>query len=295
LTIVDDLGIIVDVLGIMAMRGEFRMRPRLVLLFALAAAVMGQTQASFEVASVKPNKSGTTQANVGMPPNGVNFVNLPLRGIIQLAYGINQPSKLVGVPDWAITERYDISARAAGPVTTEKRRLMLQALLADRLKLVARLEKREVTILALMLARNDGKLGKNLVESKGCIGRGNAAGKEATSAGAQMPICGPQTGGAGRLILIGLPIQQFTALLGTMLGRTVIDKTGLTGSYDIDLTFTPEQPIPAGVNIPGPAADPSGPSIYTAIREQLGLKLESQRDQEEVLVIDHVERQPSEN
>jgi uncharacterized protein (TIGR03435 family) len=272
------------------------MRFQLVLLLALSsAALVAQTPPAFEVASVKANKSGTTQANVGMPPNGVNFVNLPLRGIVQLAYGINQPSKLVGVPDWAVTERYDISARAAGPVTQEERRLMLQALLADRLKLVARWEKREVSVLALMLARNDGKLGKSLVESKGCIGRGDAAAKEAAPVGAQTPICGPQTGGAGRLILVGIPIQQFTSLLGTMLSRTVVDKTGLTGRYDIDLAFTPEQPIPAGVNIPGPAADPSGPSIYTALREQLGLKLESQKDQEEVLVIDHVEQQPSEN
>jgi uncharacterized protein (TIGR03435 family) len=80
-----------------------------------------------------------------------------------------------------------------------------------------------------------------------------------------------------------------------MLSRTVVDKTGLTGRYVIDLTFTPELPIPAGANIPGAAADPNGPSIYTALREQLGLKLESQRDHEEILVIDHIERQPSEN
>jgi len=83
--------------------------------------------------------------------------------------------------------------------------------------------------------------------------------------------------------------------LALMLQRTVVDKTGLAGRYDIDLTYTPDQPIPAGINIPGAAADPNGPSIYTAIREQLGLKLEAQRDQEEVLVIEHLERQPSEN
>jgi uncharacterized protein (TIGR03435 family) len=271
------------------------MRSRLVVVFVFSAAtLLNQAPPAFEVASVKPNKSGTTQANIGMPPNGVNFVNLPLRAIIQLAYGINQPSKLASVPDWAVTERYDITARAAGPITQEERRLMLQALLADRLKLVARLEKREVSVLALMLARNDGKLGKNLVESKGCVGPGSAAAKEAPP-GAQISICGPRTGGAGRLILVGTPIQQFTALLGTMLSRTVVDKTGLTGRYDIDLAFTPDQPMPAGVNIPGPAADLNGPSIYTALPEQLGLKLESQKVQEEVLVINHVEREPSEN
>jgi uncharacterized protein (TIGR03435 family) len=277
------------------------MRPNLVLLIALsAAALMAQTPpavvpTTFEVASVKANKSGTTQANIAMPPNGVNFVNLPLRGIIQLAYGINQPSKLAGVPDWAVSERYDITARAAGPITQEERRLMLQALLADRLKLVARLEKREVSVLALMLARNDRKLGKNLVESKGCVAPGSAAAKEAPPAGAETRICGPRTGGFGRVILVGTPIPQFTSLLALALGSTVVDKTGLTGSYDIDLTYTPERPLPEGVNLLGPPPDPNGPSIYTALREQLGLKLESQKVQEEVLVIDHVEREPSEN
>jgi len=277
------------------------MRPNLVLLIALsAAALMAQTPpavvpTTFEVASVKANKSGTTQANIAMPPNGVNFVNLPLRGIIQLAYGINQPSKLAGVPDWAVSERYDITARAAGPITQEERRLMLQALLADRLKLVARLEKREVSVLALMLARNDRKLGKNLVESKGCVAPGSAAAKEAPPAGAETRICGPRTGGFGRVILVGTPIPQFTSLLALALGSTVVDKTGLTGSYDIDLTYTPERPLPEGVNLPGPPPHPNGPSIYTALREQLGLKLESQKVQEEVLVIDHVERETSEN
>ena len=272
------------------------MRSHLVLLVALSSSALpAQAPPAFEVASVKPNKSGTTQANIGMPPNGVNFVNLPLRGIIQLAYGINQPSKLIGVPDWAVTERYDITARAAGPVTQEERRLMLQALLADRLKLVARWEKREVSVLALMLARNDGKLGKNLVESKGCISPRDAAARAAVPTGAEAPVCGPKPGSFGRVILVGTSMQQFASLLALMLSHTVIDETGLTGSYDLDLTYTPEQALPAGVSFPGPPADPNGPSIYTAVREQLGLKLDSRRVQEEVLVIDRVERQPSEN
>ena len=272
------------------------MRFQLIFLFALpATALIAQTSPAFEVASVKPNKSGTTQANISMPPNGVAFVNLPLRGIIQIAFGINQPWKLVGIPEWAATERYDITARAAGPITQEERRLMLQALLKDRLKLVSRLENREVSVLALMLARSDGKLGRNLVESKGCIEpRNAAAAREAAPPDAPMTICGPKQGGAGRLVLTGTTIPQFTNLLALMLSSTVVDKTGLTGRYDLDLTFTPERTLPEGV-LPGPPADPNGPSIYTALREQLGLKLESQKDQEEVLVIDRVERQPSEN
>ena len=259
------------------------------------ALVRAQTASpAFEVASVKPNKSGTTQANIGMPPNGVNIVNLPLRGIIQLFFQINQPSKVIGIPDWTISERFDINARAAGPITADERRLMMQALLADRFKLVARREKREVTVLALMLNRDDGKLGPNLIENKICIQPGAAAAQGETPVGAQQPVCGPKTGGAGRLLLVGVPMQQFTSLLALVLGRTVADKTGLTGRYDIDLNYAPERQLPPGVEIPGTPADPNGPSIYTAVREQLGLKLEQQRDQEEVLVIDHIER-PSEN
>jgi uncharacterized protein (TIGR03435 family) len=248
----------------------------------------------FEVASVKPNKSGTTQANIGLLPNGVNLVNMPLRGTIQLFFGINQPSKVIGIPDWTITERFDISARAAGPITAEERRLMVQALLADRFKLVALREKREMSVLALVLNRKDGKLGPKLTESKGCIQPGSGAAKESDP----KSVCGPKAGGPGRLILAGVPIQQLTSMLAAMLGQTVADKTGLTGRYDIDLTFTPERQIPAGLAVAdlaaSPAVDLDGPSIYTALREQLGLKLESQRDEEEVLVIEHVER-PSEN
>lgn len=284
-------------------KGGNPMRSILVLLVVLpimlavqsvrAQAPAGANSLTFEVASVKPNKSGTTQANASMLPDGVNFVNLPLRGIIQLSFGINQPSKLVGVPDWTVTERFDINARASGPVTLAERRMMLQSLLAERFKLVARLEKREISVFVLMLARNDGKLGPNLVESKGCITPSEAAAQREAPAGAQTMICGPKPGGAGRLILTGMPIQQFTSLLALILDRTVADKTGLAGSYNIDLTFAPEQPIPAGANIP--IGDASRPSIYTALREQLGLKLESQRDQEEVLIIDSVQRQPTEN
>jgi uncharacterized protein (TIGR03435 family) len=264
------------------------------LLVPIALVRAQTTSPTFEVASVKPNKSGTTQANIGTPPNGVNIVNLPLRGIIQLFFQINQPSKVIGIPDWTITERFDINARAAGPITADERRLMMQALLADRFRLVARREKRELTVLALMLNRNDGKLGPNLTESKGCIQPGNTAAQAETPAGTQQPTCGPKTGGAGRLLLVGVPMQQFTSLLALVLGRTVVDKTGLNGRYDIDLNYAPERQLPPGVEIPGTPADPNGASIFTAMREQLGLKLEQQRDQEEVLVIDHIER-PSEN
>jgi len=268
----------------------------LILTAHLGAPVCAQdTPPTFEVASVKANKSGTLQANVGMPPNGVSYVNLPLRGIIQLTYVINQPSKVIGLPDWAATERFDITARAAGAINAEQRRLMMQGLLADRFKLIAHLEKREVSVLALLPLRSDGKLGPKLTETKGCVDPRDAAAKRADNPNADLVVCGPQRGGDGRLVLIGTTMQQFTSLLAIILGRTVAEKSGLAGRYDFELTFSPERPLPnAGGDAPEPAVNLNAPSIYTAVREQLGLKLETQKDMEEVLVVSHVER-PSEN
>jgi uncharacterized protein (TIGR03435 family) len=140
-----------------------------------------------------------------------------------------------------------------------------------------------------MLNRSDGKLGPNLVQSKGCIQARDAAAQATAPAETRKPVCGPQPGGAGRLNLVGSRMQFFTSLLALMVSRTIVDKTGLTDTYDIDLAFTPERQLP-GVE----PADPTGPSIYTALREQLGLRLEQQRELEEVLVIDRVER-PTEN
>jgi uncharacterized protein (TIGR03435 family) len=231
------------------------------------------------------------QSSTRMLPNGIEIINLPLRGMIQLFFQINQPSKLIGIPDWPATERFDISARAAGPITTEERRLMMQALIIDRFKLVARREKRELPVLALMRNRADGKLGPKMIESKGCVEARDAAAQEAKPSAERLPVCGPQSGGVGELILKGSPMQLFTSVLALLIGGTVTDKTGLTGRYDLDLKFIPERQF-TGVELPAP--DPDAPSIYTALKEQLGLKLESQRVLEEVLVIDHIER-PTEN
>src|SRR5215471_14265182 len=99
---------------------EVIMRSLIVVAALLVATALVRAQTAspaFEVASVKPNKSGTTQANIGTPPNGVTIVNLPLRGIIQLFFQINQPSKVIGIPDWTATERYDISTRTSKPAT----------------------------------------------------------------------------------------------------------------------------------------------------------------------------------
>jgi uncharacterized protein (TIGR03435 family) len=147
-----------------------------VLLAIAAAALHAQSERSattFDVASVKPNPSGSTQVTINVGPISVTLLNLQLRPIIQLAYGITTPSKLVGVPDWANTERFDIIGKAASIGSREVMRPMLQALLADRFKLTAHMETRRQPIYTLVRARRDRALGPNLHPSTvTCAGRG---------------------------------------------------------------------------------------------------------------------------
>jgi uncharacterized protein (TIGR03435 family) len=254
---------------------------------ALAGA---QTPATFDVASVKPNKSGSTQVTINFGTTTVTLINLQLRPIIQFAWGINTPSRLAGVPDWANVERFDVIGKADSIPSREAMRPMLQALLAERFKLAAHIEKREVPLYALVRARRDGTLGSGLrLSTVRCAGRG--APPPDDGAPPAVP-CGPRPGGPGRLVIVGMPMAQLAPILSLAVGRTVVDETGLTDRYDIELTFTPER------SFPGPDASPAaadaGPSLFTALQEQLGLKLDPSKETVDVLVIDHVER-PTDN
>jgi uncharacterized protein (TIGR03435 family) len=266
----------------------------------------------FEVASVRPNTSNDGKIMIGIQPGGrFNAVNVPLWDLIRQAYNL-QRSQLVGSPDWLETERYDIVAKAegdiprAGPGSTGPLNFMMQDLLEDRFKLKAHRETREMPIYALVAARSDGKLGQGLrsstVDCAAFRGRGGPGGPGAGGPGAggppramfvpgERPTCGMMVG-PGQVTAGGIPISQLTLMLSQFTQRIVVDRTGLTGNFDIDLTFTPER-MPQGQPPPGvqlPPIDPNGPSLFTALQEQLGLKLDSERGPVEVLVIDHVER-----
>jgi uncharacterized protein (TIGR03435 family) len=249
---------------------------------------------TFEVASVRPNHSGTTQTNISFAQGGVTFTNLQLRAIIQFAYGINQPSRLAGVPDWANAERFDIVARGTiGSI--DDRRAMLQALLADRFKLAAHTEQRSIPIYTLVLAHADGRLGPSLKPSSvDCPAQGRGAGGTAPAAAeAQTAVrCGVRPVGPGEINVIGMPVSALASVLSIMQGRTVVDRTGLKGPYDSQLVFAPD-PLPGrGGDLP---AVPDGrASIFTAIQEQLGLKLQPGNQPEDVLVVDRISR-PDDN
>jgi uncharacterized protein (TIGR03435 family) len=241
----------------------------------------------------------------GIQPGGrFTAVNAPLWELIRQAYAV-QRTQLIGAPDWTETARYDITAKAeadiprAGPgAPAGPLNFMLRDLLEDRFKLRAHRETREMPIYALTLARSDRKLGAGLRTSTvDCAaamrGRGGRVGPPpGPPPSGERPQCGMRVA-PNQVLAGGVPLTQLTQILSQFTQRIVIDRTGLEGNFDIDLTFTPER-LPQGPPPPGapalPSFDPNGPSLFTALQEQLGLKLESERAPVEVLVIDHVER-----
>ena len=273
------------------MRCVFRL-----LLFALAWAALGsllsaQSAPTFEVASIRRNTSGTTQQSVNVQPTGVTFINFQLRAIIQLAWGIPQPARLIGLPAW-VNDRYDVIARTSAPVspaTMIGMRPALQALFAQRMNMAAKLEQREMPAYALVMARSDRRPGPGLKPSTVvCAGRGAApstASAVQPAAGQEAVPCGPRPGGPGRFVFVGSEISLFASVLSISQSRTVVDRTGLKGPYDFEMTFAPE--IPGG-------AQSDGPSLFTALQEQLGLKLDPEKELVDVLTVETIER-PTEN
>jgi uncharacterized protein (TIGR03435 family) len=304
-----------------------------------AQAPQAQTASpTFEVASVKPNKSGQGFVQLGGGGGQYTITNAPLRLIIRNAYRL-QDFQIVGGPTWLTSDRFDIIAKSEPTATPDQTQAMVKALLAERFKLKVHTESRELPVYAMVLAKNDGKLGPQIKPAAvdcqalaaarrggpppgaggpggpagGIVGLGPGGPGGRGGPGAPPPPGGPGAArgpggppgpcsmqiGPGNLSSSGQPITQLATMLSTFVNRTVLDRTGLTGTFDLTLTWTPEQlPQARGEPPPGapplPPIDPNGPSIFTAVQEQLGLKLDSQRGPVEVLVIDSVE-QPTED
>jgi uncharacterized protein (TIGR03435 family) len=251
-------------------------------LVAQSANVAAQP-AEFEVASVKLHTSDDQRMMMVAQPGG-RFVaaNVPLRLVIRTAYQL-QDDQIVGGPAWLATDRFDIEAKASGMPgpPTPQLLTMLQSLLADRFKLTTHREMRELPIFVLERARRDGSLGAGL--------RPTSCPELAVDL-SQPQRCVNISNGFGVLSVRGIPFNQITPYLAPYLNRVVVDRTGLEGRYDLDLKWTPEPQGAAPSPTEPRATDANSTSIFTAIQEQLGLKLDSDRGMVEVLVIDSLTR-----
>jgi uncharacterized protein (TIGR03435 family) len=265
---------------------------RILVIWAFFSALAtGQTvdHPEFEVASVKPAAPHADGMWIRSTPGGrVTVTNMTLKQLIVSAWQV-LPSQISGGPQWVDSARYDISAKAEKPFEEGELPLMIQSLLTDRFQLLIRHEMKELPTYALVLANKGGKLGSGLTESK----PGSCTPADASKPPPPPKPGKPPTLGCGGVAIRvrglageSIPISRFAWLLARVLGRPVIDRTGLTGYFDVNLEWTADD-IQA-------ASDGTGPSIFTAVQDQLGLKLESQKGPVEILVVERAER-PSEN
>jgi uncharacterized protein (TIGR03435 family) len=252
---------------------------------------------AFEVVSVKSNRSGADRQSMQLLPGGRAVVtNAPLRRVILTAYGV-LPQQLAGGPSWLDTDRFDILAKAnenlgpsAADGTPGRAQLMLQRLLAERFALVVHAESRELPISELIVARIDSRLGPRMSPAKiDCPAR-----QESYRRG-EGPMPPPSDCGGsrepGRLWMRGVTMPTLArSILAGWTDRIVQDQTGLTGGFDLDLEFMPDAGDSPGASVLGG----NSASLFTALEEQLGLKLRPARKRVDVIVIDRVE-QPTEN
>jgi uncharacterized protein (TIGR03435 family) len=249
-------------------------------------------QASFEVASVKPNTSGDLPYSVRILPGGrLRGINASLRSLITAAWAIPD-SRLSGGPPWVDSARFDIEAKGqldAGKPTEDQISQMLQTLLADRFRLELRKETKEVPVYALLIAKNGPKLEAPV--GKGCFDPHAGVPPPTTGIG-EPPArpCGGFNMLPGQMFGAKVPMWRFAMNLSRFLGRPVLNKTGLDGPYDITLHWNPNETQSSAASTEPPPSDSPGPSIFTAVQEQLGLRLESQKGPVEFFVIDHAEK-----
>jgi uncharacterized protein (TIGR03435 family) len=251
----------------------------------------------FEVTSIRRNNSGPVSGSIRNLPDGLVVSNAPLKTLLKDAYGFSsfnnfEDDRILGAPDWVKSDRYDIQAKvseadiaAISKLSKDQRLAMIQPLLADRFKLKARIEVRNALVYRLVIAKNGPKL---KLWKPGEASKLNFQAEDDSKTKLFMQ--------PGLLMAEADTMMSLASALQWEMHRTVLDQTGLKGKYDFTLKWMSDEPRdpdqPTDSQIPPP--DPNYPPIFTAIKEQLGLKLESGEGALEFLVIDHIER-PSQN
>ena len=248
----------------------------LLLVACSSAGMVAQSQppAALEVASVVPNQSGPAAGQrVMMQPGGTIVVtNFPVRPLVQMAFRV-QPSQLIGGPEWLRTDRFDITARSSSPsMTPEAFSAVLGAVLTERFKLRVSRETRELPVYTLVTARADGAPGPGLRRVPAGCGSPQANPTE-------LPRCN-MNNPPGRVTGSGITIAMLAFGIGSNFDRVLVDRTGLAGWFDVQLEWAASLGDATAV----------GPTLVTALQEQLGLKVDTSRAPVEVVVIDSIEK-----
>lgn len=225
---------------------------------------------AFDVASIKPASSGRPGMSIQTEVGRFKAINATLSFLIQYAYGVKD-FQLNGGPGWMGSDAFDIDATSEARADDRQFPQMMRTLLADRFQFKFHRETRTLPVFDLVVAK-DGPKFKHAPETEK----------------------GGTRGGGGQITITKGTVANLASTLSNILGRKVIDKTGLTGDYDMALRWTPDEYQPPPLKPNGPPPDPNNPSIFTALQEQLGLKLESSSGPVEVIVVDSVQK-PSEN
>lgn len=267
----------------------------------------------YEVATIKPSTEQDGRIRMMMTPDGAEFNGVQVQMLLQQAFGVER-DRIDGAPDWVRSKRFDIAAKVApedapklDKLKMEQRRTMLLPLLEERFGLKYHHETRELPMYSLIIAKGGPKLKVSTMPPPPPPGAPAAPDGPSPAAGLSRERPGP--GGPGMMRMSpgeidanggGMPFLAHA--LSALLGRSVVDKTGLTGNYDFNLKWTPDESTmprigPDGGGPPPQAdasVDPNGPTLFTALEEQLGLKLQSERGKVDVIVIDHIDL-PTEN
>jgi uncharacterized protein (TIGR03435 family) len=255
----------------------------------MAAATIAAQDSAIEVVSIKPTPPGTAGGSFGSRPGGgVVTVNMPMRSLISLAYELTDSNAIEGAPEWFFREGFDVNAKYAGQPTPDQTRAAWRAVFAERFKLKARLDTREVQAFSVVLAQPERGVPPGLTRvDVDCAGR-----RAAFQRGEPPPELKPLPNGmvpcgssySGNTVTTGgMPLAQFLRSVQLSAGGLLLDKTGLDGYYAFTVKYSsPRAGIAPDLDAP--------PDLVTALREQLGLKLEPTRATTEVLVIEHIER-----
>jgi uncharacterized protein (TIGR03435 family) len=255
---------------------------------------------AFDVVSIRPYPRNNMMISIRTTPDGVSVSGMPMHMVLREAFGVTN-DQLLGEPGWVATDRYDVEGKVAPEdapklklLSTDQRWTMLLPALEERCNLKFHHETRELTVYLLVIAKGGPKM-----QPAQQVGNVAPSGPMGPAPGNVAPPPPPPGPGAGMFFSgRSATVESLAHELSRTLGNPVIDKTGLTGKYDYRLQFAPDDsvrasmPPPAMGSAPPPEAD--GPSIFTALQEQLGLKLVAQKQPVDVIVIDHME-QPTPN